>query len=482
MSLRAKYNFQVKKRTTNSLNSENCDPGVKIVNVKRKLFQPNASPKKLKNCAGNENIPLKKCHLNLTKHDVSSFVQAKQAFHTGLPSRLVGRDEEMIKIRSFICEHLEQRTSGSMYISGAPGTGKTSSLMSIMQSIEQKFKFAFVNCMTVNSASDIYKNIAEAFKVPSKTKNLPKSLQELITSSGSMHVLVLDEIDHLDSKGQEILYNLFEWPQICRSTLILIGIANALDLTDRVLPRLHAFHCQPYLIHFQPYTKDQIVSVLEDRLSELQNEGGPIIQPIAIQLCARKIAACTGDIRKALDICRRAIELVESKLKKQMVLNPISDDRSNPGSPMKSSRPPVQSVDVGDISSVLNEVYGSKLQKVNDLKNTSQTVTMPLQHMLLICTVILMKKHCKVQDMTLGKVYSIYKRICKKRDIAEVSECSFPGLCKMVESRGFIEVKSAKIPRMSKIILRFEENEAEDVIHDKAMLPSILADRSVLHS
>ena len=38
-----------------------------------------------------------------------------------------------------------------------------------------------------------------------------------------------------------------------------------------------------------------------------------VMDPGAIQFCARKISVITGDIRKALDICRRAIELVEMK-------------------------------------------------------------------------------------------------------------------------------------------------------------------------
>ena len=73
-----------------------------------------------------------------------------------------------------------------------------------------------------------------------------------------LSLLALDEIDQLDSRGQEILYKLFEWPSLPNSHLILIGknfvtlkvcmiffyfklgIANSLDLTDRLLPRLKA--------------------------------------------------------------------------------------------------------------------------------------------------------------------------------------------------------------------------------------------------
>lgn len=63
-----------------------------------------------------------------------------------------------------------------------------------------------------------------------------------------MLVLVLDEIDCLGSTaGKEILYKLFEWPCLELSRLVLIGIANALDLTKRILPRLAAKNCMIYI-------------------------------------------------------------------------------------------------------------------------------------------------------------------------------------------------------------------------------------------
>ncbi len=39
----------------------------------------------------------------------------------------------------------------------------------------------------------------------------------------------------------------------------------------------------------------------------------------AVQLCAAKVAAVAGDMRKALDICRRAVELVEAEARKEKV-------------------------------------------------------------------------------------------------------------------------------------------------------------------
>ena len=44
------------------------------------------------------------------------------------------------------------------------------------------------------------------------------------------------------------------------------------------------------------------------------------MEPAAIQLCARRVAAMSGDVRKALNVCRRAVEMVESEQRKQLQL------------------------------------------------------------------------------------------------------------------------------------------------------------------
>lgn len=55
----------------------------------------------------------------------------------------------------------------------------------------------------------------------------------------------------------------------------------------------------------------------------MQVEGSSVVDVSAVQFCARKIAAVSGDMRKALDICRRAVELVETEVKRQQILKPI---------------------------------------------------------------------------------------------------------------------------------------------------------------
>lgn len=39
----------------------------------------------------------------------------------------------------------------------------------------------------------------------------------------SHRLLILDEMDQLDSKAQDVLYTIFEWPYLPKSRLCLIG-------------------------------------------------------------------------------------------------------------------------------------------------------------------------------------------------------------------------------------------------------------------
>ena len=49
------------------------------------------------------------------------------------------------------------------------------------------------------------------------------------------------------------------------------------------------------------------MAIIANRLSATPN----IFDKMAVQFCASKVSAANGDIRKALDICRRAIELID---------------------------------------------------------------------------------------------------------------------------------------------------------------------------
>ena len=68
-------------------------------------------------------------------------------------------------------------------------------------------------------------------------------LEDLFSGTGRpagapVTVLLVDEIDMLLSRDQSVLYNLFGWPQQPGARLVVLGIANTLDLPERLLPKI----------------------------------------------------------------------------------------------------------------------------------------------------------------------------------------------------------------------------------------------------
>lgn len=249
--------------------------------------------------------------VRLFKQEGTCYQQAKLVLNTAVPDRLPAREKEMNVIRNFLREHICGKNAGSLYLSGAPGTGKTACLSRILQDLKKElkgFKTIMLNCMSLRSAQAVFPAIAqeicqEEVSRPAGKDMMKKLEYHMTAEKGPMIVLVLDEVDQLDSKGQDVLYTLFEWPWLSNSRLVLIGIANTLDLTDRILPRLQAREkCKPRLLNFPPYTKNQIATILQDRLDLVS--GVQVLDNAAIQFCARKVSALSGDVRKALDVCR----------------------------------------------------------------------------------------------------------------------------------------------------------------------------------
>ena len=49
-----------------------------------------------------------------------------------------------------------------------------------------------------------------------------------------LRIVLIDELDALVTKKQTLLYNLFDWPCHQASRLLLIAIANTMDLPERL--------------------------------------------------------------------------------------------------------------------------------------------------------------------------------------------------------------------------------------------------------
>lgn len=48
-------------------------------------------------------------------------------------------------------------------------------------------------------------------------------------------VVLMDELDQLVTPKQDVVYNFFNWPTLVGSKLVVIAVANTMDLPERVM-------------------------------------------------------------------------------------------------------------------------------------------------------------------------------------------------------------------------------------------------------
>ena len=400
------------------------------------------------------------------------------------PGRLVGRDEERAELSSFIQGGLESKKGRCLYVSGPPGTGKSALVGEVCQNVPKTkdVRLSYINCMSIKGSKDIYSKLNEDLADDSMDEGdgemdtlralfLPKK------ASGKVYLVTLDEIDHLLTLDLEILYALFEWSLHRSSRLVLIGIANALDLTDRFLPRLKARNLKPQLLPFLPYTAPQIASVLTTKLKSIplhdntQPDHLPFVHPTAIQFCSKKVASQTGDLRKAFDIVRRAIDLVEAEVK-QKHLNDITS-HSNLLSPSKSplgenpnlsspSRPKTLAASLAALSPVTAPratiAHIARVTSAALGNGTSQRLqTLNLQQKAALCTLISLEQSNRraARPMfatppksatskenttpTIRKLYETYCTLCKRENaLHPLTSTEFVDVVDGLETMGLV--------------------------------------------
>jgi cell division control protein 6 len=227
-------------------------------------------------------------------------------------------------------------------------------------------------------------------------------------------------------------------------------------------------------VNFNPYKVEEISAIIKDRLSSLdQDKDAPaIIQPQAIELCARKVAAATGDLRKALDVCRQAIEMAEAEAKKKATVTGkptvLGERKSNSQSPAATTTPKVT---IAHVVKVMNVVFGSpSVQKIRQC-NFQQKVALGVM-------VIMRATPSKQKDqMTLGRFQEQYTTLCCVSDfITPVSRTELNDLVSMLETTGLLTLAKAKEERQRKINIAVQDSEILQVIREVAVLHSWIDD------
>lgn len=155
-------------------------------------------------------------------------------------------------------------------------------------------------------------------------------------------------------------------------------------------------------ITFPGYTHEQLMKIIQSRLEGVP---GNIVDSDAVQFASRKVAAVSGDARRALDICRRAVELAEADA---LEAEPV------PGTPSKSavkankgSQPSktLGKVTIATVKRAINEATTNPLQQC--LRG------LPLSAKVLLAALIAKTRRTGIAESILGEVLDEAKRMAK---------------------------------------------------------------------
>nr|XP_033771887.1 origin recognition complex subunit 1 isoform X2 [Geotrypetes seraphini] len=250
--------------------------------------------------------------------------EARLRLHvSAVPESLPCREQEFQDIYNYVESKLIDGTGGCMYISGVPGTGKTATVQEVIRSLQRtvdedelpSFQFIEINGMKLTDPHQTYVQILKMLTGQKATADHAAALLEkrFCTPAPKREatVLLVDELDLLWTRKQNVMYNLFEWPTHKQTKLIVLAIANTMDLPERIMMNRVASRLGLTRMSFQPYTYKQLQQIITSRLNRIK-----AFEDDAIQLISRKVAALSGDARRCLDICRRATEIAEFSTRK----------------------------------------------------------------------------------------------------------------------------------------------------------------------
>lgn len=362
-------------------------------------------------------------------------IVARELLHTSnVPKSLPCRESEFTDIYEFIRGRLsnaydgiiDSNSGGCMYVSGVPGTGKTATVHEVVRSLTEElkqgncgfspFKFVEINGLRLMEPHQAYVQILNSITATASSSTTRSSvakrkisaaraaeiLDDMFSRPSSKKnkehiVLLVDELDQLCTKKQHILYHIFDWPQRSSANLTVIAIANAMDLPERVMINRVSSRLGLTRLTFHPYTYQQLQTIVLTRLAEFPN----LFHPDCVQLVARRVAAVSGDARRALDICRRSAELAYQSANALKITITKSKTKGFKLSPTKTKTHLVIMTHVND---ALQEMFSAP--KIVAMKQASQ------QEQTLLKAIVAEFQSSGVEESTIEAIYERHLSIC----------------------------------------------------------------------
>lgn len=333
-----------------------------------------------------------------------AFKDLKQKLHTATKlSSLPCREDEFTSLYLHIDSAIREQTGCCLYISGTPGIGKTATIREVMNQLKElntmgeinDFQYVEINALKLISPNHAYDELwSKISGLNVSSANAALFLEAYFkeqSESKKPLVVMVDELDQIATKKQNVMYNFFNWPTYQHSKLIVIAVANTMDLPERVLLNKISSRLGLKRLQFIGYTFEQLGSIIEHRLDMLtrENKRLVIVDKDAISFASRKVSSVSGDARRALQICRRAVEIAESEYQTRQAESPDPEDCIR--------------VEIPHISKAINETINSPIaQYIASLSYGSK---------LILVALLLRTRRSGLSENSLGDIIDEIKNI-----------------------------------------------------------------------
>ncbi|KKF92345.1 Origin recognition complex subunit 1 [Ceratocystis platani] len=423
----------------------------------------------------------------------SPFQQARTQLHVAaVPLTLPCRENEFAEVYFHLEKAISNGTSNCIYISGTPGTGKTATVREVIARLEDSvlndelddFIFVEINGLKITDPHQSYAVLWEALKGERVSPAQALDLLEREFSAPNPRrvpcVVLMDELDQLVTKNQGVMYNFFNWPALRHSRLIVLAVANTMDLPERTLSNKISSRLGLTRIPFPGYNHEQLMKIIQSRLEGVQ---GNIVEPDAIQFASRKVAAVSGDARRALDICRRAVEIAESSLNNAV---PATPSRTKPGFAPSNGRVTIQT-----IRQAINEATSNPVQQA--------LRALPLAPKLLLSALLIQLRRAGIGEVSMGDVLSELGSMLRSSSgrnsedlvasllgpgavsltpqgtgaLAPTALMAFQDAALGLVAAGIIVLEAHKVERPSKVRLAVPDDEITMAFHDDPEIKEI---------
>ena len=364
---------------------------------------------------------------NLFEHllQVGSLFRDRRALgHAFTPANLPHREQEIKTLVHNFVEALRGHAPSNMNLYGVPGSGKTAVTRHVCRQLEEKgaelgrpIHTVEINCRNIDTKYRVLAEIGNALR----SENDPQipftgwpsdkvfdHVRSRMEAREGVHIIVLDEIDHLVRKvGDDLLYSLtsLNIGLLDNAFCCIVGISNDLAFTEMLDPRVQS-RLSPIDVVFAPYNASQLEDVLRTRAARGIMED--VLDEAVIPLCAALAAKEHGDARRALDLLRVSVQ--------------------------KAEQTECATVEASHVRQAQNQLEFDQI--------TPTITNLPL-HQKMILFSVLVNESNNLRNISTGEVFSTYKLACDNAAEQPLGSRRVSSLISDLDMMGLISAKNS---------------------------------------